>query len=77
VRALAFLAIPAAIALFCPNTQQLLANRDPAWNPVNGTQARWIGAWRPSLAWTGAIAALLSASLLSLARPSTFLYFQF
>ncbi len=74
------------IALFAPNTQQIMANFEPALTPYpsNGRyqinpidKLESLASWRPSARWaviTGVIAAL---GVLALSSVSEFLYFQF
>jgi D-alanyl-lipoteichoic acid acyltransferase DltB (MBOAT superfamily) len=64
------------IAFFCPNTQQIMG-RYEAWieNRTSRENAWYL--WRPSLRWSLYIGAILAGSLLSLTRPTEFLYFQF
>jgi D-alanyl-lipoteichoic acid acyltransferase DltB (MBOAT superfamily) len=67
LRRLTILSVAACIALFARNTRQLMAR----------SEAVWPRPWRPSFAWSAAVAVLLCASVLSLTRPSVFLYYQF
>ena len=73
--------IGALIAFVFPNTQQIMANFDPALDFVTnrisaGPLARVL-TWRPTAAWACAIGLITVGSLLSLSRPAEFLYFQF
>lgn len=64
------------IAFAGPNSQQLLRRYRPAFHAVPGqTGARLI--WRATSGWAAAMGALLALCLLSLSRPTAFLYFQF
>ena len=76
------------IALLAPNTQTIMARYAPglaigstrtdrASTPHAGhvTEPAW--QWRPSLRWALAMAVITVCGLLSLTRPSEFLYFQF
>jgi alginate O-acetyltransferase complex protein AlgI len=69
----------AAIAFILPNTQQIVRRFDPALEPVGTTndarEQRLV--WLPSPPWAIAMGLLMVAGLLSLNRPSEFLYFQF
>ena len=67
-----------AIALFAPNTQQLLERFAPALDHVP-TQERghFEIRWQPSMRWAIAIGFLGAAGVLSMSRVSEFLYFQF
>jgi len=69
-----------AVALFAPNSQEILRQYSPAL--THGTDERSGAAaartvWRPTTAWALGIAVLGAAGLLSLTRVSEFLYFQF
>jgi|CXWL01.1.fsa_nt_gi D-alanyl-lipoteichoic acid acyltransferase DltB (MBOAT superfamily) len=67
-----------AIALFCPNTQQLMAEYNPGLGvPAAIRQSRWPIRWRPTVTWALFIAVLAFASMLHLNRVSDFLYWQF
>jgi len=76
--ALAWIALLGAIALGCPNTQELMARHwfssDP---PPAMAPARPRLSWRPSAAWAVPGAILLAAALGSLSSDSSFLYYQF
>ena len=70
------LALPFGLAVvwLLPNTQQWMANYQPAWDAVRTTSKPW---WQFTRK-TGTVAGiLLSFSLLMLTRESPFLYFQF
>ncbi len=71
--------IAALIAFLTPNTQQLMRHFEPALDYVVdlGRAAIFDWCWKPDIFWATTIAILLVASLLSLNRPSEFLYFQF
>jgi len=73
----AWVVFAAAIAFLCPNTQQIMRHHESRpMDPVQGPLARWM-AWAPSRRWAACIGAILIGSLLSLSRPTEFLYFQF
>lgn len=60
-----------------PNTQQFMANYQPAIGvPAEGTAIPRL-VWRPSRRWSLLTSALLLASILMLTRISEFLYFRF
>ncbi|MEX2618070.1 MAG: MBOAT family protein [Alphaproteobacteria bacterium] len=64
------------LALFTPNTQQILGNFAPALDfraDRTSHQLRWM----PSRRWVCAVIVLLSIGVLSLPQVSEFLYFQF
>lgn len=65
------------VALLMPNTQQLLASREPAWDKVRQIHSRLYDAWKPSTAWTIYVGVLLAVSILGFTKASPFLYFQF
>ena len=73
-----WVAIGAFIAFCAPNTQEIVAQFEPAldFDRSAARRARYLE-WRPTLTWSLAIAALGGACLLSLSRPTEFLYFQF
>ena len=68
------------IALFLPNTQQLLYRYRPTTasysKEIQHLRYRWME-WRPTLPWGLFVAAIFTISLLSLTKFSEFLYFQF
>jgi alginate O-acetyltransferase complex protein AlgI len=64
------------VVFFAPNTQQIMARVEPALGKVQAS--RWpVLTWAPTRAWAWAMALVLACGLLSLTRPSEFLYFQF
>ncbi len=65
----------AALAFFCPNSQEILARYRPALEPAVRIGGR--AGWRMSPRWAIASGLLLAAGFLSLLRPTQFLYFQF
>jgi hypothetical protein len=70
------------IAFGLPNTQEITRKFRPALSVdarpthVDGVLSRFL-TWMPSRAWAVVIGLVAIASLLSLSRPSEFLYFQF
>ncbi len=77
-----WVALAFCIAMFAPNTQQIMRRFDPAldYDPARDTScsaAQGGVAWRPNGAWALALAVIAVLSLLSLTRPAEFLYFQF
>ena len=68
------------IAVALPNTQQILRRYRPAFVAYKGEIPRvryhWLE-WRPSVGWGLYCGCVMIFSLLSLLRPSEFLYFQF
>jgi hypothetical protein len=72
-----WVAIAAAIAFFAPNTQQIMARFAPALaigRVDKPTSALRFGL---RLVWAVGLGLVTSLCLLSLSRPSEFLYFQF
>ena len=65
------------IALYAPNTQQILGLFQPAidYRGRGPSPARLV--WRPSRAWAAFVAVLTVAGLLSMSKVSEFLYYQF
>jgi D-alanyl-lipoteichoic acid acyltransferase DltB (MBOAT superfamily) len=63
-----------AIALGCPNTQEIMHRAEPALTPVE-RPARV--AWRSSFRWATATGVAAVLALMGLNRVSEFLYFQF
>ena len=70
-----------AMALALPNTLEIMARYEPAldFTPRTERPSWWWGlaTWRPSLAWTVAVAALLGFAVMRLGPDSEFLYWQF
>jgi hypothetical protein len=69
--------IAGAIAFLCPNTQQIMRHYES--RPTDAIKSRlavWM-TWQPSRRWGVYLGAILLGSLLSLSRPTEFLYFQF
>jgi D-alanyl-lipoteichoic acid acyltransferase DltB (MBOAT superfamily) len=67
------------IVWLLPNTQQIMRASDPVLGEVR-PDTTWAGrmlSWRTGVRWGMAGAAMLAVSLLSLSRPSEFLYFNF
>jgi alginate O-acetyltransferase complex protein AlgI len=75
------LLIPAllAIALFLPNTQEVLAKYEPSmgFKSAPARRGRVQVVWSPSLAWGIGVAAAAMIAIYQLAGPSEFLYWQF
>ena len=64
--------------VFClPNVQQMMARFEPSRDAEQllPVAARW--QWQPNLRWAAVMAVVLAFGLLSLTRPTEFLYFQF
>lgn len=69
--------IAGAIAFLCPNTQQIMRHYESRpTDAIKGRLAVWM-TWQPSRRWGVYLGAILLGSLLSLSRPTEFLYFQF
>jgi len=79
-QALIWIVCLAPIALFFPNTQQLLCRYRPTSanysKEIQRLRYRWME-WRPTLPWGLFVAVTFTISLLSLTKFSEFLYFQF
>ena len=63
-----------AIAWLAPNTQELMRHFSPALEHVKSGSRL---AWKPTMGWALAIAAMTAFPLLQLNRISEFLYYQF
>ena len=83
IPAIRWIAVLALVAWFAPNTQELLGRYRPALgfepSPGEGSRFRRLLLWRPSYAWSLAVALLAAASILTLwiGDNAEFLYFQF
>jgi hypothetical protein len=77
--AVLWIVVLGAIALACPNTQDLLSNHwfssDPQPAPGRSWPA-WL-IWRPTPAWAAIGAVVLAAALGSISSDAAFLYYQF
>jgi alginate O-acetyltransferase complex protein AlgI len=77
--ALVWIAVLGAIALICPNTQELMSchwfSSDPQPDAVHSARS-WL-TWRPTLAWAAVGAIVLAAALGSISSHAAFLYYQF
>lgn len=75
------LALALVIVWLLPNTYQLMDREDPALNLENLPQSHLFEMdrfrWRPTLLWAFLIGTLLLLSVMGLAKPSEFLYYQF
>jgi D-alanyl-lipoteichoic acid acyltransferase DltB (MBOAT superfamily) len=76
VQTYAWVMLAACLSFFMPNTQQIMAYDAIAFDGAAVQGSRYLR-WRPQALWAIWIAVLMVASLLSLNRPSEFLYFQF
>jgi alginate O-acetyltransferase complex protein AlgI len=79
IETFAWIFVGALIAFWAPNTQQIMARYEPAldFDPKEDANPRAAREWRPSVAWSVALGLLAAACVLSLNRPTEFLYFQF
>ncbi|TFW17282.1 MBOAT family O-acyltransferase [Duganella callida] len=74
--------LAALLAFACPNTQEIVRRFEPAFDFVpgaavaHGALARRL-VWQPTRAWALLMGLCALACLLSLSRPTDFLYFQF
>jgi D-alanyl-lipoteichoic acid acyltransferase DltB (MBOAT superfamily) len=66
----------AAIAFFLPNAQQLMSRHDGTLTQGATPRDSRLG-WTPTRRWALAMGVMLGAGLLTLARVTEFLYFQF
>jgi hypothetical protein len=78
----AWVLLAATIALYFPNTQQIMAHFEPALNfsPTRETSfgtRRLHVIWWPTSRWAVWIGIAAVLSLMALNRPTEFLYFQF
>jgi hypothetical protein len=64
------------VALFLPNTQELMRDYRPGLDFAPKGAANRLR-WRPSVAWAWAIGVLSAAGALSLSQATEFLYYQF
>ncbi|MDR3369921.1 MBOAT family protein [Rhodoferax sp.] len=64
------------VVFLAPNTQQIMHHYQPALVQIETSAPTHI-AWQINLRWAMAMALVLGCGLLSLSRPSEFLYFQF
>ncbi|WP_291993799.1 MBOAT family protein [Candidatus Accumulibacter sp. ACC003] len=65
-----------SIALFLPNTQQIMYRYRPGLDFCPGENARALE-WKPSGVWACVVALIAAAGVLSLSQASEFLYYQF
>jgi len=64
------------VVFLAPNTQQIMQHYKPALDHKQEDVPSRL-AWSPNAGWAVAMAVLMACGLLSLTRPSEFLYFQF
>jgi D-alanyl-lipoteichoic acid acyltransferase DltB (MBOAT superfamily) len=76
VRAWGWILALLPIVFLAPNSQQIMRRFAPSLDAHVDPADPGL-AWRPGLMWAGAMAVVLALGLLSLTRPSEFLYFQF
>jgi D-alanyl-lipoteichoic acid acyltransferase DltB (MBOAT superfamily) len=77
--ALVWIAALGAIALGCPNTQELMSGHWFSSDPQPPARRAWPAwlAWRPTPAWAAIGALALAAALGSISSDAAFLYYQF
>ncbi len=76
--AIFWIAASAAIALFMPNTQQIMCRYAPVLEQVSqATGLLQHAQWQPTWPWLLVVALTSTFTLLHLSRVSEFLYFQF
>ena len=71
-----WIAILLPIVFLMPNTQQIMARFQPALDHGGGTASTRL-TWKPGWRWGAIMTLTLAGGLLSLTRPSEFMYFQF
>ena len=64
-----------ALALFPPNSQEILARYEPALDKIEPANAQF--AWRPNVGWGIALAVAFVACVTKMGGESPFLYFRF
>ena len=68
------------VAVFFPNTQQLMRNHKPAFETYKGevtkSSYKWTE-WKKTILWAIFTSIIIVISILSLSGESEFLYFQF
>jgi D-alanyl-lipoteichoic acid acyltransferase DltB (MBOAT superfamily) len=69
----------ASLAFLAPNTQEIASRFEPALDFDGDSTSRSVAplVWQPNTRWAVAIGVLGALCLLSLSRPTEFLYFQF
>jgi len=73
-----WIALAAFVTFAAPNTQELMRGFSPALQAADHrTGGQRALSWQPSLRWAFGIGFLATISLMSIGRPSEFLYFQF
>ncbi len=77
VQTYAWIIAAGAVTFLLPNTQEIMGRFTPALDYVPGTVAQSYIAWRPNVQWACYLGVLVLLSMLSLSRPTDFLYFQF
>ena len=65
-----------AVALFLPNTQQLMRLHRPGLD-FDPTDSQGVLEWKPNGLWAWALAVIAAAGVLSLSQATEFLYYQF
>lgn len=68
------------VVWFAPNTQQIMADWQPAYEKISeesrAARPAWLG-WQPSTRWAVTMSFVTVIAILELSRASEFLYFQF
>jgi alginate O-acetyltransferase complex protein AlgI len=77
--AVVWIAVLGAIALACPNTQELMSRHWFSSDPQPAAGRPWPSwlIWRPTPAWAAIGAIVLAAALGSISSDASFLYYQF
>jgi alginate O-acetyltransferase complex protein AlgI len=76
VMAYVWIALLLPVVFFGPNTQDIMHLWRPSLGPSQAPRYPWL-LWQPNRTWAWIMTVVLGAGLLSLTRPSEFLYFQF
>jgi hypothetical protein len=80
ITALVSMALPIIVALFLPNTQQIMVRERPVLMPNGGTLAApglSLLTWRKNVLWAASIGAFAAYASFGGAGVSQFLYFNF
>jgi hypothetical protein len=74
---LLLISVLTSIALFFPNTQQIMCNHEISTDPPPQNSGRFGWVWQPSPRWAMATWLLLAISMGLMAGETTFVYYQF
>lgn len=76
VFSMAWILVLLPVVFLAPNVQELARRFEPALDADVSAKRQGL-AWMPTRRWAMVMAMVLAAGLLSMSRPSEFLYFQF